>query len=37
MKSLSAFIIALAAFGAIFLLLDVLLFNVQGLSFFYGG
>lgn len=37
MKNIAAYIIALAAFGAFFLLMDIFLFNAQGLSFFYGG
>lgn len=37
MKNLAAYIIALAAFGAFFLLMDIFLFNAQGLSFFYRG
>lgn len=37
MKNAAAYIIALAISGAVFFLLDVLLFNAQGLSFFYRG
>jgi hypothetical protein len=37
MKNIAAYIIALAAFGAFFLLMDMFLFNAQGLSFLYRG
>lgn len=37
MKNITAYIIALAAFGAFFLLMDIFLFNAQGLSFLYRG
>ena len=37
MKNIAAYIIALATFGAFFLLMDIFLFNAQGLSFLYRG
>jgi hypothetical protein len=37
MKNIAAYIIALAAFGTFFLLMDIFLFNAQGLSFLYRG
>jgi hypothetical protein len=37
MKYLLAFIVALTVCAALFLALDVLLFNVQGLSFTFKG
>ncbi len=37
MKSGIAFIIALAVFGAFFLIIDILLLRAQGLSFLFRG
>lgn len=37
MKDIGAYIIALLAIGAFFLLLDVALLNAQGLSFVFKG
>jgi len=37
MKSLLIFAISFSAFVALLLLLDRALFNLQGLSFFFGG
>lgn len=37
MKTVLAFIASVLGFGALFLVLDLLLFNAQGLSFFFNG
>lgn len=37
MKPFLAFIISAAAFGALFLLMDIMLLNAQGLSFIFKG
>jgi len=37
MKNAAVYIAAIVLSGAIFFLLDLLLFNAQGLSFFYRG
>ncbi len=37
LKSGIVFIVSLAVFGAVFLLLDVLLFGAQGLTFIFRG
>ncbi len=37
MKEAVAFIISLALFSALFVLLDVVVFGMRGLDFIYGG
>lgn len=37
MKTMLAFIASVLGFGALFLVLDLLLFNAQGLSFVFKG
>ncbi len=37
MKSIPAFLISFFVLGALFILMDVLIFNARGLSFIYRG
>lgn len=37
MKSIATFIVSFAVLGALFILMDALIFNARGLSFIYRG